>query len=148
MAVLTVVTRDSLPPQLHPDMKQQYMLDLEKALITHFNNDPRLGNKTTWPGRLEGGKAIGYVVYLAMKFSDPTLVKVEDGECFDYKPPLSYKDPSTEDRKTHTPSFATASSTLCESPTGTRPNVKKRCKCGSDSHQRTNHGHCPLNKKR
>ncbi len=77
MAVLAVFTNDSLPPlqSRRPALwKQQYTLALEQALITHFmfvENDQRLENKTTEPGRLEGGSAVGYVLYLAMKLREP-----------------------------------------------------------------------------
>ena len=68
MAVLTVVTEETLPPSRHS--RQSYTNDLKKDLIEHFRGkDPeRLKNKTTGSGRpAENGAA--YVLYLAMKFS-------------------------------------------------------------------------------
>ena len=53
MAVLTVVTKESLPPlkSRRPALwKQQYTIALEQGLITHFmfvEDDERLANKTT-----------------------------------------------------------------------------------------------------
>jgi len=74
MTVLTVVTKDTLPPlksRRPAQWKQQYTIALEQALITHFmfvEDDERLANKTTEPGNLERSGAIGYVLYLGMKF--------------------------------------------------------------------------------
>ena len=74
MTVLTVVTKETLPPlkSRQPDQwKQQYTIALEQGLITHFmfvEDDERLANKTTEPGNLERSGAIGYVLYLGMKF--------------------------------------------------------------------------------
>ena len=82
MAVLTVVTNDTLPPlksRRPAQWKQQYTLALEQALITHFmfvEDDERLENETTVPGNLERSGAVAYVLYLAMKFEnarDPGL---------------------------------------------------------------------------
>ena len=79
MAVLTVVTMDTLPPlksRRPAQWKQQYTIALEQGLITHFmfvEDDERLANKTTEPGNLERSGAIGYVLYLGMKFG-PYLV--------------------------------------------------------------------------
>ena len=76
MAVLTVVTKDTLPPlksRRPAQWKQQYTLALEQALITHFmfvEDDERLENETTVPGNLERSGAVAYVLYLAMKFED------------------------------------------------------------------------------
>ncbi len=73
MAVLAVVTNDNLPPFTSAEQKQQYTIAQEQELISHFmfeENDQRLENKTTEPGRLEGGSAVGYVLYLCMKFRD------------------------------------------------------------------------------
>ena len=66
MVVLTVVTKDTLPPDQSQQSRKQYTLDLQKDLIAHFQgeNDKRLKNKTE---RLaESGAA--YVLYLAIKF--------------------------------------------------------------------------------
>ena len=76
MAVLTVITKGTLPPlksRQPTQWKQQYTLALEQALITHFmfvEDDERLENKTTVPGNLEKNGAVAYVLYLAMKFED------------------------------------------------------------------------------
>ncbi len=104
LAVLTVVTRDSLPPLQSRNpatWKQQYTIALEQALITHFmfvEDDRRHENENTEPGNLERGGAVGYVVYLAMRFSDPT-------------PPAA--------TATHTPPAATAAYTQPGPPTRT-----------------------------
>ena len=79
MAVLTVVTKDTLPPlksRQPAEWKQQYTIALEQGLITHFmfvEDDERLANKTTEPGNLEKSGARAYVLYLGMKFG-PYLV--------------------------------------------------------------------------
>ena len=68
MAVLTVVTKETLPPS--QDSRQNYTNDLKKDLIEHFRDedDERLKNKATGSGRpAKSGAA--YVLYLAMKFS-------------------------------------------------------------------------------
>ena len=75
MAVLTVVTKGTLPPlksRRPAQWKQQYTLALKQALITHFMfvDDERLENETTVPGNLERSGAVAYVLYLAMKFED------------------------------------------------------------------------------
>ena len=78
MTVLTVVTKDTLPPlksRRPAQWKQQYTIALEQALINHFmfvEDDDRLENETTEPGKLEKSGAIAYVLYLGMKL--PKLV--------------------------------------------------------------------------
>ena len=80
---------------------QEYALALESALITHYafdNCDPRLKNKSIYPGRfkgredentsshqgdLKGEKDVGFVIYLAFKYKETegerTAAKTEDG---------------------------------------------------------------------
>ena len=82
MAVLTVVTKDTLPPlkSRRPALwKQQYTIALEQGLITHFmfvEDDERLENETTKPGNLEKSGAVGYALYLGMKFGPYLVVKL------------------------------------------------------------------------
>ena len=86
MVVLTTITKESLCHLNHhgrAEWKEQYALALEQALINHFlfeEDDPRLANPTTNPGRYEGGRAIAYVLYLAMKFESPsqTAISITD----------------------------------------------------------------------
>ena len=74
MAVLTVVTKDTLPhleSRRPAQWKQQYTIALEQGLITHFmfvEDDERLANETTEPGKFAGSDAKAHVLYLAMKF--------------------------------------------------------------------------------
>ena len=83
MAVLTVVTKDILPPlksRRPAQWKQQYTIALEQGLINHFmfvEDDDRLENDTTVPGNFERSGAIGYVFYLAMKFGPYLVVPPE-----------------------------------------------------------------------
>ena len=80
---------------------QEYALALESALITHYafdNCDPRLKNKSIYPGRLKGREDentssnpgdsksendFGFVIYLAFKYKETegegTAAKTEDG---------------------------------------------------------------------
>ena len=84
MAVLTVVTKDTLPPlesRRPAEWKQQYTIALEQGLITHFmfvGDDKRLANTTTEPGNLERSGAIAYVLYLAMKFGPKLVVPLDE----------------------------------------------------------------------
>ena len=84
MAVLTVVTNDTLPhleSRRPAQWKQQYTIALEQGLITHFmfvEDDERLANETTEPGNLERSGAIAYVLYLAMKFGPCLVVPLYD----------------------------------------------------------------------
>ena len=68
MAVLTVVTEKTLPPDESQETPEQYTLDLKKDLIKHFRDekDERLKNKSTAPGRPSSGGA-AHVLYLAME---------------------------------------------------------------------------------
>ena len=74
MAVLTVVTYETLPPlwSQSPDVcKEQYTVALKQGLITHFmfvEEDERLANDDTVPGKFAGRDAKAHVLYLAMKF--------------------------------------------------------------------------------
>ena len=83
MAVLTVVTKDTLPPlksQRPAQWKQQYTIALEQGLITHFmfvEDDKRLANETTEPGNLEKSGAIAFVLYLAMKLGPYLVVPLD-----------------------------------------------------------------------
>ena len=83
MAVLTVVTKDTLPhleSRRPAQWKQQYTIALEQGLITHFmfvEDDKRLANETTEPGNLEKSDAIAYVLYLAMKFGPYLVVSLD-----------------------------------------------------------------------
>ena len=73
MAVLAVVTKETLPPlwSQSPDVrKEQYTVALKQGLITHFmfvEDDERLANETTEPGKFAGSDAKAHVLYLAMK---------------------------------------------------------------------------------
>ena len=71
MAVLTVVTEKTLPPDESQDSAEQYTLDLKKDLIKHFRDeeDERLKNKSTAPGAFSSS-GVAYVLYLAMEFED------------------------------------------------------------------------------
>ena len=96
MAVLTVVTKDTLPPlksRRPAQWKQQYTIALEQALITHFmfvEDDDRLANKTTEPGNLEKSGAIGYVLYLGMKFWPKWVVPLYELSFFFIQLPNHY----------------------------------------------------------
>ena len=74
MAVLTVTTKDTLPPleSRKPDQwKEQYTVALKQGLITHFmfvEDDDRLENYNTKPGKFAEGDAQAHVLYLALKF--------------------------------------------------------------------------------
>ena len=70
MAVLTVVTKKTLPPDEAQDSAEQYTLDLKKDLIKHFRDekDERL-NKSSAPGA-SSRDGVAYVLYLAMEFED------------------------------------------------------------------------------
>ena len=71
MAVLTVVTKKTLPPNESQDSAEQYTLDLKKDLIKHFRDekDERLKSKSTAPGS-SSSSGVAYVLYLAMEFED------------------------------------------------------------------------------
>ena len=71
MAVLTVVTKKTLPPDESQDSAEQYTLDLKKDLIKHFRDekDERLKSKSTASGS-SSSSGVAYVLYLAMKFED------------------------------------------------------------------------------
>ena len=67
MAVLTVVTKDALPPS--QNSREQYTLDLKKDLITHFQDEKDKRLKTTPTAQGSPVESVGaYVLYLAMKF--------------------------------------------------------------------------------
>ena len=74
MAVLTVVTKETLPPlwsQSPDECKEQYTVALKQGLIIHFmfvEEDERLANDDTVPGKFAGRDAKAHVLYLAMKF--------------------------------------------------------------------------------
>ena len=71
LVVLTVVTRDAIPPDIHvnkPNFHQEnYALALEGRLIQDFLDDPRLSNETCETGRRDSTPSIGYPLYMAFK---------------------------------------------------------------------------------
>ena len=78
LVVLTVVTRDTIPPCVvrnKATVKQElYALALESRLIQHFlieKDDPRIVNKSFDLGGKDGNESIGYPLYMAYKLEDP-----------------------------------------------------------------------------
>ena len=58
-------------PSSHDKWKEQYTIALKQGLITHFmfvEDDERLDNYNTMPGKFAEGDAQAHVLYLAMKF--------------------------------------------------------------------------------
>ena len=78
MVILTVVTKDDVPPQSIPAFKHQemYALALEQQLIIHYafiRGDERLANTSTHPGmqqQEESTRTIGYPIYMAFALDD------------------------------------------------------------------------------
>lgn len=98
LVVLGAITNAMLDktPKIEGWGAQEYALALEVALIAHYvfdDVDPRVGNKSTHPGRmkahpgdLKGEKDVGFVIYLAFKYEETKetegerkVEKTEDG---------------------------------------------------------------------
>lgn len=106
LVVLGAITNAMLDktPKIEGWGAQEYALALEVALIAHYvfdDVDPRVGNKSTHPGRLKGRedentsshpgdlkgeKDVGFVIYLAFKYEETKetegerkVEKTEDG---------------------------------------------------------------------
>ena len=58
MVVLTVITREV---DTH---YEEYTLELEKMIIDYYWTDTRLANTTSLSGKKDGGKSIGYALYI------------------------------------------------------------------------------------
>lgn len=81
MVVLTVVTREAIPPNIHKNKErvtpELYALALENRLIQHFlieDDDQRIANDTINPGATNSNSSIGYALYMTF-----TLVKDSNG---------------------------------------------------------------------
>ena len=74
LVVLTVVTKEAIPPEIRqnkPNFHQEtYALALESRLILNFMSDPRLVNETTEAGRRDRTPSIGHPLYMAFRVGD------------------------------------------------------------------------------
>ena len=74
LVVLTVVTREAIPPEIRqnkPNFHQEdYALALESRLILRFMSDRRLVNETIEAGGRDRTRSIGYPLYMAFRVRD------------------------------------------------------------------------------
>lgn len=77
LLVVAVVTAESIPTDCkekgYITHQEEYALTLEKRLIQRYKDDEewrdKLENKTADAGKTDGGKSIGYVIYIAIKLA-------------------------------------------------------------------------------
>ena len=107
MVVLTVVTKDDVPPQSIPAFKHQemYALALEQQLIIHYafiKGDERLANKSTHPGMQQKGEstAIGYPIYMAFALDDNEIDQGDEVQEGDGEGPYNVTDQSESGEET------------------------------------------------
>ena len=68
MVVLCAITRDTVPGrEMH---QEEFTLDMERYLIEHYWDDPRLANDTYRPGQRSGRSYEAYALYMAFRYAD------------------------------------------------------------------------------